>query len=147
LKVIRFILTGVVVTLASLTSFIVIFLILLLLFAGKEYSGFVGNSVFLALLMISYSIYAYLFARFNWVYLPEIAMPFAYMVLAVALTVFALNEGQSKFGLIVEGAPQELPDQYITGFPSNLYLTAILWLLPTPFIYLSAKLRLKKTIK
>jgi hypothetical protein len=147
MKFIKFIATGFVVTLVSLATFIAVNLILLFLLQNIRYSGLVGNSAFLILLTVSFSCYTYLFAKFNWVYMPEISITFAYIILAITLTVFALNDGKSKFGLIVEGAPQELPDQYITGFPSNIFLTAILWLLPAPFIYFSAKFRLKKMAK
>lgn len=147
MKILKFILTGLVVALVSLVSFIVVILILIFLLQNINYSGLVGNSVFLILLMGSFSLYAYLFAGFKWVYLPEFSIPFAYLILAISLIVSALNEGQSKFGLIIESAPQGLPNPNITGFPSNLFLTAFLWLLPAPFIYFSAKFKLKKALK
>ena len=144
---IKFIATGFFVSFVSLLTFIVINLILFFLLQNVHYSGFAANSVFLLLLTASFSFYTYLFTKFNWVYIPEISITFAYIIMAIALIISAMNSGKSRFGLIIESTPQELQDQYITGFPSNIFLTAILWLLPAPFIYFSAKFRLKKMAK
>ena len=142
--------TGIATFAFSVFCSILLYLIFALVIYQLNIGDLIRNIVGLIIITICFSFFSWYISSRHWSVNPLFINIVFYFGLALILIRDSYNTMSSAFGFFLSGSKYNicvgqiiLMERGTTGFPQNIYLTILLWLLPLIFIYYFSKAGLK----